>query len=358
MQSAIIACMDSRNVNISISTGTILTTLLFIVLIGVLYVLRDTVLVVLTAVVLAASIEPVTRYLMKFKMPRVVSVVIIYVGILISLFSLFYFLLPPLVQDANALLSELPSRFESLSGVFGDQALFGEGDETEISFLESLRELGSTLNATSGGLFQTVTAVFGGLLSFILIIVLSFYFAVQEKGIDEFLKLITPHKHQTYVLDLWQRSQHKIGLWMQGQIMLSLIVMILVYLCLSILQVPYALLLAVLAGIFELIPVFGSILAAVPAVGVAFITGGTGLALMVVGAYVIINQFQGNLIYPLVVQKVVGVPPLLVILSLIIGGQLAGFMGILLSVPVAATLREFVADIQRDREEKNLTENV
>ena len=70
---------------------------------------------------------------------------------------------------------------------------------------------------------------------------------------------------------------------------------------------------------------------------------------MVIGLYVIIQQFENHLIYPLVVRKVVGVPPLLVILALIVGGQLAGFLGILISVPVAAAIVEFTDDIQREK---------
>jgi len=194
-----------------------------------------------------------------------------------------------------------------------------------------------------------LAGVFGGFLSLILIIVLSFYFAVQETGIDDFLRVITPVKHQEYVINLWKRSKNKIGKWMQGQLMLSLILTVLVFLGLTLLDVKYALLLAVIAGILDLIPIFGSILAAIPAIIIAFVNDGLTLALLVTGLYLIVNQFEANLIYPLVVKKVVGVPPLLVILALIIGFQVAGFLGIILSVPVAAALQEFVSDLQKDK---------
>ncbi|MCR4330806.1 MAG: AI-2E family transporter, partial [Patescibacteria group bacterium] len=85
------------------------------------------------------------------------------------------------------------------------------------------------------------------------------------------------------------------------------------------------------------------------AVLLGFLDGPT-LGFMVIGLYVIIQQFENHLIYPLVVRKVVGVPPLLVILALIIGGQLAGFLGILLSAPIAAVIIEFTNDIQREKQ--------
>ncbi len=80
---------------------------------------------------------------------------------------------------------------------------------------------------------------------------------------------------------------------------------------------------------------------------VAFSHGGIALALIVMGLYIVVNQFEANLIYPLVVQKVVGLPPLLVILALVAGGTLAGFLGILLSVPVAATILELLSDFEK-----------
>ena len=123
-----------------------------------------------------------------------------------------------------------------------------------------------------------------------------------------------------------------------------------------ILGVKYALLLAILAAVTELIPLFGPILAAIPAILIGFLDGGTTLGLMVLGLYVIIQQFENHLIYPLVVKKVVGVPPLMVIIALLIGAQLAGFLGIIIAVPVAAALMEFVNDIEKDKKKTMVTE--
>jgi len=122
-----------------------------------------------------------------------------------------------------------------------------------------------------------------------------------------------------------------------------------VYLGLTVLGVKYALVLAVLAAIFELIPVFGPILSSVPAVVVGFVDGGVGLGLLVIALYIIIQQFENHLIYPLVVTKVVGVPPLLVILALLIGWKLVGFLGIILSIPFAAALQEVASDLEKRR---------
>jgi predicted PurR-regulated permease PerM len=344
--------MNDSHITVNVSTRTIVVAILFVLLIALLFFLKDLVLVVLTAIVLASSIEPAVRWFVKYRIPRVVSVLLVYIITIVVFGGLFYFFLPPILDEASSLLSILPQYIDtwtiptSLEG-----GLFAgiEDSVQSISLKEAILAFRDAFTSTSEGFLRALSFVFGGVFSLILIIVLSFYFAVRETGVDDFLRVVTPIKQQEYVVGLWKRSQAKIGLWMQGQLMLSIILMVLVYLGLAILNVKYALLLAIIAGVLDLIPIFGSILAAVPAVVLAFLDGGITLALLVTGLYLIVNQFEANLIYPLVVKKVIGVSPLLVILALIVGFQVAGFLGIILSVPVAAALQEFVTDIQKGR---------
>ncbi len=136
---------------------------------------------------------------------------------------------------------------------------------------------------------------------------------------------------------------------MKGQLLLGVLIFVLVYLGLTIFSVPYAFLLALLAGALEIIPVFGPIISAIPGVAFAFSSGGVSLAIVVAGFYLLVQQFENHLIYPLVVRKIVGIPPILVILSLIIGYELIGFLGILISVPAMAVVMEIVDDIEKKK---------
>ena len=188
------------------------------------------------------------------------------------------------------------------------------------------------------------SSLFGGAIMFILLIVISFYLSVQEHGIEKFLRIITPLEHETYILDLWKRAQRKIGRWLQGQFLLGVLVGVMVFLMLMILNVPHASILALLAAVFEIIPIFGPIMAAIPAIAIASLQS-TTLGLLVLGLFVIVQQIENHLIYPLVVRKTIGVPPLLVVLAVVVGAKLGGFFGILLSVPIAAVLVEFLNDI-------------
>ena len=339
--------MTSEGKTIEITTGTIVRAILLILAVALIFYLRDLVLIILTAVVIASSIEPGIAHLKKWRVSRLPAVIMLYLSVAVVFISTFYFLVPPLLDDAINFLNTLPDKLaliEKKSVESIDPQMFSQFNDF-VPLKDVFEGVRSVATDVSGGIFKTTNALFGGVLSFVLIIVLSFYFAVQETGVDDFLRVVTPIKNQKYVLSLWKRSQIKIGLWMQGQLLLGLIVGVLTYLGLTILGVPYALLLSILMIFFELIPVFGPIIGAVPAVIIAFATGGASLGFFTVGLYVIIQQFENHLIYPLVVQKVVGVPPLLVIIALIAGAQIAGFLGILLSVPFAAALKEYIDDV-------------
>lgn len=331
-----------------ISTGTIIRTVFVLVVAFLLYLLLDLVMIVLTSVVIASAIEPATRWFGKYHLPRVLAVLLVYLMAFVFIFGFIYFFIPPLFVDITQLSLAAPDqaidvpileRLAPISNLTG-------GFFPSLSIEAMLADLQSMLASFSGGTFTTASNVFGGAFSFILILVISFYLAVQERGIENFLRIISPLRYESYIVDLWKRSQYKIGQWMKGQLLLGLIVGVLVYLGLTILGVKYALVLAILAALFELIPIFGPILSAIPAVFLGFATG-PSVGLMVIGLYIIIQQFENHLIYPLVVKKIVGVPAIIVILALIVGGQLAGFLGIILAVPLATVIMELAHDAER-----------
>ncbi len=343
--------MQGKDHTIQITSGTIVRTILLLILFATLWYLRDIVLIVLSAVVIASAMEPGVHWLKRtLKISRLVAVIGMYVGIAAIFFGTLFIFVPPVLHDAAGVLQQLPT---SLSTLNVDDLTHGLLSWTGINTLSSadlLNNISSTVSDTTGGAFTTLSAFFGGLTSFVLIVVFSFYFSVQETGIEVFLRIITPVEQEAYILNLWKRSQDKIGKWMQGQLILGCLVGVLLFLGLTILGVKYALLLALLAAMFELIPVFGQILAAIPGAILAFTTGGLPLALGVIALYLIVQQFEAHLIYPLVVKKVVGVPPLLVILALLVGLRLFGFLGVLLSVPIAGAIQEFVADLEKKKD--------
>ncbi len=348
----------------TISSGTMIRAVLIGAFFALMWFLRDIILVVITAVIVASAVEPMVHFFAKRNVPRLLSLVLIYAVSLGFFAGLFYFFVPALIDDVSKIAQLLP-KYADMSS-FWDPLSDTASVTTHAvsasspSFAQSLIEGQNLLSLfksgiEEGGVVQSVSVFFGGFLSFILIIVLSFYLAAQEKGIENFLRLISPVKSRSYVVSLWKRSQEKIGLWFQGQMLLGVLVGVLAFLGLTVLGIPSALFLAFIMMIFEIIPVFGPILAAVPGVAVAITEGirvadpGLTAGLIVATFYFIIQQFESHLIYPLVVRKVIGIDPVLVILALVIGAKMAGFLGILISVPITAIIMEFLNDIAKER---------
>src|SRR3989344_2085478 len=317
--------MPNRQI-IEISTNTILKILLFLLGIAALYLVRDVVLILLLSIVIASGIDPGVRKLQRFRFPRPIAVLTIYI-VTIALFAfVFYLLVPPFVDEMRNFAKTFPYSLEATVAYFQNQFNIATSSAPEYVLISAdslTSQLETFVNNNLSSFFSAGSAVgssvFGGLVSFVFVVVLSFYFSVQENGIAHFLRIITPLEYEAYVIDLWTRSQYKIGKWLQGQILLGVLIGILVYAGLTILDVKYALILA---------PI---------------------LAVWVILLYIIVQQMENHLIYPLVVRKALGVPPLLVIISLLVGGKLAGFIGLVLAVPIAAVFLEYVNDIAKEK---------
>ncbi len=349
---------------ITISTGTILRAILIVFGFAALWYLRDIFLVVLTSVILASALEPAIRFFVRRGLPRLLGLVLVYGMGALGLLGIFYFFVPALLDDISLLAGILP-KYVDVSSLWSP--LSGGSELTES--LSSVGQGGNILEVIKnglqeGGALKSFSIFFGGIFSFILIVVLSFYLSAQEHGIENLLRLLSPIKSRAYVVDLWKRSQQKIGLWSQGQILLGLLVGVLVFLTMTLMGIPSALFLAMVAMLFEIIPVFGPILSAVPGVVLAFSHGinppgnvihffnvdaGINAAIIVAIVYFFIQQFESHLIYPWVVRKVIGIPPVLVILALVIGAKMAGFLGIILAIPVTAILVEFLGDVAKEK---------
>jgi len=332
-----------------ISWVAIFQIVLVVLLLVFLYLIRDVIVLFIFALIVASAFSPAVDLLEKIKIPRVVGALIVYVVVIGLLAFLISLVVAPLVKDIKNLSSNLPEYIESLSLKFKSleknlskyEAIVNRIQVFLSNFEERLKGLGD-------GIFSRIINIFGGIFSFILALIISFYLSVQKKGVQRILGSISPFKHRDYVLDLWERAQKKLGRWLQGQLFLGLIVGVLVYIGLLFLNVKYALLLAILAGILEIFPYIGPLLAGIPAVIIGFLQAPI-LGLWVLILYMVVQQVENHIFVPLVIGKVVGLNPIIVILALLIGGKLGGIPGMVLAVPLTAVFAEFVKDLIKKR---------
>jgi len=316
------------------------------------------------AVIIASFIEPLIIFFKKRGLGRGVSVTFSYSLIVLIIASFVIFVVPPLIRESISAINSLPATVKTTDilnpiqkGLYKTAKNFFPDIPQTISIDDLTTLLTSYFSDFAGGVFDTISRFFGGILTVMLVLVLSIYLSVEEKGVSRFLGLITPREYERYVVDLWDRVQTKIGRWIQGQFLLMGIMFIIVYASLHGINyffldgtLKHIFLISLMAGIMKIFPIIGTFISTVFAFLLAFISGGILVALLILLVFTIIHQVESNIIYPIVIKKVTGVPPILVIISLIAGIELAGFIGIIMSIPVAVLIVEFLDDRRRVRD--------
>jgi putative heme transporter len=339
---------------ISITSGTIVRIILWLVVFAGLYYVRDFLVALLVSVVLASACELPVKAMMKSGLPRWMAVSVIFIVLLGLIVAVAFIFLPPLAEDLAQFAQSLPKILDSVR-IFGRDMGFKDLSSATLELSRNIDKgqiltvIKNTFFGTSG-IFATSAAFIGGVFNLILTFVLAFYLALEERGVQKFLRLIVPKTSEAYVEDLWARSQRKIGLWMQGQLLLSLLVSLLVYIPMLILNIPYPALLGILAFCGELVPLVGLTFSVIPALFLAWTQGGVSLLAVVGAIYFIISQLEGHVLYPRVMNKMVGVPSVIVIIALVMGAKFAGIWGVLLSVPMAAILMELASDLDKRKQ--------
>lgn len=326
---------------VNISTGIIFRTILILLGIWFLYMIRDVVAILFISVIIAAAIEPTVDWMNRKRIPRSLSVLMIYIILFSAIGTVVYFMIPPIVEQVKDFSQNFPVYAEKTLGVF--RGLEKYIQEHNVSFNEQsfFQDIGKQLSQSSLAIFSTTIGFFSGFISIIIIMSLTFYLSVKKDGMKGFVVAVTPLKYHDYAVSVADKIKAKIGRWMQGQLLLMIIIFALDFLALYFLNVPYALILAILGGFLEIIPYLGPIISAVPAIIIGFFVSPlTGI--LVAAAYIIIQQAENHILTPQIMKKALGLNPVVVILALLVGAKIGGVLGAILSVPITTAVSVFV----------------
>lgn len=312
---------------IAISNRTIYTTLLIGVGVVLAYALRDVLVLIFLAVVLAAALNPSITWLSRRGLPRGLAVVLMFLVVATSVTVIVTTFVPVIIDEVNQLVDALPN----MLGRFSDSASWSGSivDQLTTKGAASLPDLFARIGV---GIFSSAFGLFTGVLTFITLLLLTFYLTLDERGIQRAITGIAPARHREFVGTIVERIESRLGHWLRGQLFLGLIVGLVSTVGLVILGVPYAFALGLIAGITELIPTVGPYLGMIPAALIG-LSVSPATAAWVVGLYWLIQQTENNFLVPRVMSKATGLNPIAVFLGLLIGAQLAGMIGILLSIP-------------------------
>lgn len=308
------------------------------------------------SILFASALNPTVNFLERKHIPRAISVLGMYLGLLFLLGFFISQLIPlvatqlmELAHSLGTILDKLTS--DELQLPFGKslqpaiQEFLNQIDrETLVAQVKSsLETLSTQLEGFAGNTVGAIKGVFNGILNFVLVLVLTFFLVVNDRSVSEFFISLFPSKHGDYIANKIKTIQNKVGFWLQGQLTLMVVMFMMSLLGLLILGIDNALTLAMMTGIAELLPVIGPIGAGIPAVLVAF-NESPWLAVWMIGLIVLLQQIEGHILVPLVMRKAVGLNPIIIILAMLVGLETLGIVGMIMAVPVATTLSIFVTE--------------
>jgi len=314
------------------------------------YYVKETLAILFVALVLSAAVDPWVDKLQKYKVPRWTSILLFYLmatGIVVAVVVL---LVPPIVAQISDLSVNFPKYTEKVNQIFASVQSFS----SEHGLLEDLNSginaLKDYLTSAAGSAFSKIFDIFGGIVSFFIVLVITFYMTVEESSLKRAVTFFLPESYREFSIQLINKIQLKIGAWLKGQLILCLIIGVLSYIGLLILGVDYALILALVAAVGEFIPYLGPVISSVPAIFFAFAQSPVK-ALFVLVLYIIIQQLENNILAPKIMQKAVGLNPIISIVALLIGAKIGGLVGIILSIPVATALSVVIDELWGSKEQ-------
>ncbi len=338
--------VENKNVTINISTGTIIKVLGILLLLLFAYIIRDILVMIVISLIFASLIEPSVNFMEGKKIPRSLGVISIYVVLILFFGLTLKLLIPPIIDQIALLTLNFPTLWDRIVENLQSVQQFSEERGLVNSIQSSLETFQQGLTQAASGVYGFVIALFQNIVNFILVLVLTFFLVVEKNAVHKLFTAVAPAHYHDYLINLFHEIQRKIGDWARGQLILGLIISFLTFGALIFFLPKYALVLAIVAGVTELIPYIGPILGAIPAVFLGFTTPefsvSRGVAVLIV--FLVIQQLENNWLVPKVMQKTVGLNPIVVIIVMLVGARLAGIIGLVLAIPITTAVGVVIKD--------------
>lgn len=315
---------------IEISHKTIIFAVFFLLSLGFIYFIKDIILELFVALLLMTILEPAVAKLTTFKIPRAVSVLVSYLVFFGLLGGVIALIIPPLVDQTTSFANYLPSYLSNV-GV------------TPVVSNEIIREIITAVGNIPSQFIKLSVSLLSNVLAIFTVLAFTFYLLLLRGKLDEQLGFFFGEEQKEKFSKIIDALEKRLGGWARGELTLMILVGVLNFIALTLLKVPFALPLAILSGILEIVPYLGPILGAIPGVMIGFgISPLTGAG--VAAAAFLIQQLENYIFVPKIMEKSVGVSPIITILALLIGGKIAGIVGIIISVPVVITIHVLIKE--------------
>lgn len=321
-----------EKVKVELSTLSVAKFFIVAMAIYFLFLIKDIIALLFVVFILAASLRPVVKNWER-RTNRLTAVLLIFALIILLFSAIFYLIIPPVVSQIRSLINAYPEYVEK----------YGFLQNLIPSAKDGAANISPDFGKITGGVINFTAGVLGGFITTISAMIMTIYLLLDENNSIGFLINLVPEHQQASVRNLSTKVSQKVGDWFRGQIILCLIIGVIVGFGLWVLGVPYALTLGVLAAVLEIIPTIGPIIAGGVAALIALQVSPLS-SLLVVIFFIIINQLENSFLVPKIMQKAVGLSPIIVILAVLMGAKLLGVLGAVLAVPIAASIWVFIQE--------------
>lgn len=321
---------------------TLVIILGFSVVVWALYLARRALLLIYVSVLLAVGLTPLVRIIERFqvarigirRIPRWLAILALYLSFVVVLAALAFMVLPPVIQQGVELWGSLPGYLDRFQSVLVSRGLISH----PITFAEALS------NAPQGGgtavstVVGTLWDVVGGAIGLVTLLILTFYLLVDRESIFEVFVAVWPPGRRAERAEALREISTKVSAWLGGHAILGAVVGGVAAVGLFFIGVPFYYVLALVTAVGELIPIIGPLIAGTAAVAAAA-TVSLKVALATLVFFVVLQQIEGNVLVPKVMERQVGLSPAAVMMALMIGGELHGVVGAVLGMPTAAIIK-------------------
>ncbi|MFB6212524.1 MAG: AI-2E family transporter [Candidatus Magasanikbacteria bacterium] len=321
-----------ENVNVEITWNTLWKIFVFLGLVALLYFSRQALTVFFASVVISLGIDPIVDFLERRGINRLLATIALFLLMIISLGVGIYLIVPVVAVEIQSFISQLNQVSSELLGLGIPQNLIE-------SFTANINKAIRFITSSSISITGTISTIFNKSVLILSTFIISFYLSLEKNGTERLLKVILPRIYEKPVLNVFSQFKKKMRVWLLAQLGLTTMVGLMTGVGLWLLGMPYALIIGIIAGVLELVPVIGPVVTG----GIAFLVGlseSLTLGLYVLIFFFIVQQIENNVLVPLVMGRAMKIHPVIVIIALIAGGHIAGFVGVLLAVPIALLVQE------------------
>jgi len=294
-------------------------------------------LAILVTIVVAIPLAAAARWLSeRYRIPRPAGALLTLLGSIGLLVLVIYLLIPPFVDQTNEFVDDVPAIVKDLENVYADvtgQSSGEVGDKVQ-RFVERYTDEPDRLIGPLTSIGLNLAGILGAL---VLILITAYYMAIRpDPLVNGLIRLAPPprREHVRYVLGRIRQSW--IG-WMQGVAIDMFVTGVMLYVALTIVGLDFAIFFAVLSALLVVVPYFGAIAGAIPPTLFA-LTDSPGKAVLVLGAYVLVQQLESNVTIPIIMAQRVRLHPAVIAIGVVVVGQLFGFVGLFVAVPILSLI--------------------